>query len=60
MRHPLSPFTLVIGLVLAAIGGIWLLRENDLVDTEQLAVAGPVVLIVVGVLGIALTLRRRS
>lgn len=60
MRHPLSPFTLVIGLVLASIGGIWLLRENDVVDTDQLAVAGPVALIVIGVLGIALTLRRRS
>lgn len=58
MRHPFSPFSLVAGLLLAFVGTSALLREHDVLSTHQLAVAGPVAVIVLGVLGIALTLRR--
>lgn len=58
MRHPFSPFSLVAGLVLALVGAGSLLREHDVLDTGQLAVAGPVAVIALGVVGIALTLGR--
>lgn len=59
MKHTFSPFSLVAGLLLALVGSAWLLREHDVLSTDQLAVAAPAALIVLGVLGIALTLRRR-
>ncbi len=60
MSHPFKPFTLVVGLLLTLVGAGWLVREHDVVSTSQLAVAAPVLLIAIGVAGIALTLRRKS
>lgn len=58
--HPFSPWSLVAGLILWAAGAGFLARRHDLVSTEQLAVAVPVTLILLGIGGIALTLRRTS
>lgn len=60
MTHPFKPFTLVMGLLLTFVGAGWLVREHDVVSAGQLAVAAPTMLIAIGVLGIALTLRRKS
>ena len=60
MIHPLRPFTLVVGLLLTLAGASWLVREHEVLTGDQLAVAAPVVLIAIGIAGIALTLRRTS
>lgn len=60
MSHPFRPFAFIAGLLLTAVGAAWLFREHDVVSGDQLAVAAPVLLIAIGVAGIALTLRRKS
>ncbi len=59
-RHPFRPGSFVLGLlvVLAAVG--WFVSESDVASSRELAVAGAIILIVGGVAGIALTLRRTS
>lgn len=58
--HPFSPWSLVAGLVFLAAGAGFLAQRDDLISTAQLAIAVPVTLIVLGLAGIALTLRRSS
>lgn len=59
-RHPFNPWSLVAGLVFLAISVGFIAHDHDLVTTDQLAIVAPVVLIVLGIGGIALTLRRNS
>ena len=56
---------LVFGLLFLGIAGIWALGASDMISGESLAVLGPGVLIVAGVIGLAASLangrnRRRS
>ena len=56
---------LVFGLLFLGIAGIWALGASDVISGESLAVLGPGVLIVAGVIGLAASLangrnRRRS
>ncbi len=56
---------LVFGLLFLGIAGIWALGVSDLISGEQLAILGPGVLIVAGVIGLAASLangrnRRRA
>lgn len=58
--HPMRWDALVFGVLFALVLGAWAVLDFDLVDLDVLAVVGPVVLILAGVAGIALTLRRKS
>ena len=56
-RHPRDAVSLVLGLVLATVAGLFLLV--DLTDhSVDLRWAGPVALMAIGALGLAATLRR--
>jgi hypothetical protein len=56
-RHPRDAVSLVLGLVLATVAGLFLLV--DLTDRSvDLRWAGPVALMAIGALGLAATLRR--
>ena len=58
--HPMRWDALVFGVLFALVLAAWAVLDFDLVDLDVLAVVGPVVLILAGVAGIALTLRRKS
>lgn len=58
--HPMRWDALVFGVLFALVLLGWTGLEYDLVSLEALAVAGPVALIIAGLAGIALTLRRKS
>ena len=58
--HPMRWDALVFGVLFALVLGAWAVLDFDLVSLDVLAVVGPVVLILAGVAGIALTLRRKS
>lgn len=55
--HPFRWAPLVFGLLFAAISASWAVLRYDLLTLNQLSVAGPVTLIVLGLLGVALTFR---
>lgn len=58
--HPMRWDALVFGIVFTLVLAGWAVLDHDLIDLDVLAVAGPVALIVAGLTGIALTLRRNS
>ncbi|EFQ81951.1 hypothetical protein HMPREF0063_12963 [Aeromicrobium marinum DSM 15272] len=58
--HPFNPWSLVAGLVFLATGAGFLAHDENLVTAGQLAVTAPIILIVLGVGGLALTLRRSA
>ncbi|GAA2087149.1 hypothetical protein IDH50_08540 [Aeromicrobium tamlense] len=58
--HPLRWDALVFGVLFALVLVGWALLTYDLASVDGLAVAGLVTLIVAGLAGIALTLRRTS
>lgn len=58
--HPLRWDALVVGVLFALVLVGWALLTYDLASVDGLAVAGLVTLIVAGLAGIALTLRRTS
>lgn len=58
--HPMRWDALVFGVLFALVVVAWVVLEWELVSAGALAVAGPVALILVGIAGIALTLRRKS
>ncbi|MFO6452783.1 MULTISPECIES: hypothetical protein [unclassified Aeromicrobium] len=58
--HPLRWDALVFGVLFALVLVGWALLTYDLASVDGLAVAGLVTLIVAGIAGIALTLRRTS
>ena len=57
--HPLRWDALLFGLLFTLVVAGWAAVTYDLVSFDDLAVAGPVALIIAGVAGIALTLRRK-
>jgi hypothetical protein len=51
---------LVFGLVFLGVAAIWALVQADLLSLPDASVLGPAVLVVAGLAGIAVTLRRGS
>lgn len=58
--HPFNPWSFAAGIIFLAVGAGYMAHDHDVVTAEQLAIAAPLALIVLGVAGIALTLRRTS
>ncbi len=58
--HALRWDALVFGVLFALVVVCWALLSTDAVTAGDLRVAGPIALIVAGLAGIALTLRRKS
>ncbi len=58
--HPfrLTPF--VFGVLFLLVTAGWAALEYDVMTSAQLRLAGPIALIVVGLIGVALTFRRRT
>ena len=56
--HPLHVGYLVIGLIFLATVGAWLLREVNVIDTEDVAWLGPVALIAAGGVGLVAALAK--
>lgn len=59
IRHPLDLFSLVLGLLSLAGATTWLLLDRDYVRVDELVWAAPVALVIVGVIGVAASLRRQ-
>src|SRR5262245_60917013 len=61
-RHATDVVALVFGVIFAGITAVWLLHVTDVIDLEQAWLAGPVILIVAGAVGLGFALRpsRRS
>lgn len=58
--HPMRWDALVFGVLFVLALAAWAAVEYELVSLDALAVSGPVALILAGIAGIALTLRRKS
>jgi hypothetical protein len=56
-RHAPDVVSLVFGTLFAGAAAIWLLSAADVIDYEDAWIAGPVILIVAGVLGLVVALR---
>jgi hypothetical protein len=56
-RHAPDVVSLVFGTLFAGAAVIWLLSATDVIDYEDAWIAGPVILIVAGVLGLVVALR---
>jgi hypothetical protein len=56
-RHAPDVVSLVFGVVFAGLAAIWLLNETDVINNDGAWLAGPVILIVAGVLGLVLAVR---
>jgi len=50
--------SLVFGLVFLGVAALWALVQSDLLSLPDASVFGPAVLVVAGLIGIAVTLRR--
>ena len=59
IRHPLDLISMLLGLLCVGGAIAWLALDLDYVDVDELAWAAPVALVLVGVAGIAASLRRR-
>ncbi len=58
--HPLRWDALVFGVLFALVVAAWAGLEYDVLSFHELVIAGPIALIIAGIAGIALTLRRKS
>ncbi|MCL3819779.1 hypothetical protein [Aeromicrobium wangtongii] len=58
-RHPFCWQNLVFGLFFLAIVGSWAVRKTDLLTTRELSLTAAAVLILLGLIGVAATLRPR-
>lgn len=56
--HPFNPWSFAAGLVFVLVAIGWFVDREDLLSRGELAVAAPLLLIVLGAGGLALTLRR--
>jgi hypothetical protein len=56
-RHAPDVVSLVFGTLFAGFAVIWLLNTADVIDYKEAWLAGPVILIVAGVLGLVVALR---
>ena len=59
-RHETDVTSLVFGLVFLGVAALWALVQADLLSLPDASVVGPAVLVVAGLVGIAVTLRRGS
>jgi hypothetical protein len=59
-RHETDVTSLVFGLVFVGVAALWALVQADLLSLPDASVVGPAVLVVAGLVGIAVTLRRGS
>jgi hypothetical protein len=57
-RHDTDVMSLVFGLVFLGVAALWALVQSDLLSLPDASVFGPAVLVVAGLIGIAVTLRR--
>ena len=58
-RHATDVISLVVGTILAGFGAVWLLTLTGVLADDQAWLAGPVVLITAGAVGLAAALRPR-
>ena len=58
-RHATDVVSLVCGTILAGFGLVWLLTVTDVLNDDQAWLAGPIVLIAAGAVGLLTALRRR-
>lgn len=58
--HPVRWDALIFGVLFALMVAAWALLVTDVITVRSLLVAGPLTLIVAGLAGMALTLRRTS
>lgn len=58
--HPFAWTPLVFGVLFLLVLAGWISLETDLLTTDQVRLAGPITLIVLGLLGVALTFRRKK
>lgn len=56
-RHATDVVSLVSGTVFAGFTAVWLLTVTDVIDLDQAWLAGPAILILAGVVGLAAALR---
>jgi len=56
--HPLNTTSLVVGLLLIGLSGLWLIRHLGLIDASQTPLVLPVLLVVAGALGLVAFLLR--
>ena len=59
IRHPLDLLSLIFGGLCVSGATAWLALDRDYVDVDELVWAAPVALVLMGVTGIAASLRRR-
>lgn len=59
-RHQLDPVSLVCGLLALAGCGAWFVWDNGVLSTSGLALATPIALIAVGVIGVVASLLRAA
>ena len=57
-RHDTDVMSLVFGLVFLGVAALWALVQGELLSLPDLSVLGPVILVVAGLIGIAVTLSR--
>jgi hypothetical protein len=57
-RHETDVTSLVFGLVFLGVAALWALVQADLLSLPDASVLGPAVLVVAGLVGIAVTVRR--
>lgn len=51
-RHPVDPFSLVLGVAVLIGAGLWIAWDQGDAERNQVLIAGPVILIVGGIVGI--------
>jgi hypothetical protein len=56
-RHATDVISLVFGAMFAGIAALWLLRTTDVIDLRQIWLAGPVILMVAGGVGLIAAFR---
>ncbi|MBM9462148.1 hypothetical protein JL108_01730 [Aeromicrobium sp. YIM 150415] len=58
--HPFRVTPFVFGVLFLLVAAGWTALEYDVMTGAQLRLAGPIALIVIGLIGVALTFRRRT
>lgn len=62
-RHPVDPFSLVLGIAMLTGAGLWIAWDQGDAERSDLLIAAPIILIVGGIVGIiasAVTAQRRK
>ena len=56
-RHAIDVVSLVFGIIFAGFTAVWVLAVTDVIDFDEAWLAGPAILIVAGIVGLAAALR---